>query len=103
MSKKINNPKAIAFWSYDRFPWMLSAEVSEITSRGDLIIPAYGYNAKVNRPSLKLLFLDISEGRAFVEQLSRMEAERRSEINLITEKYETILADAIEKCGAIKS
>lgn len=71
MPKRASNPKKFAFWSYDRFPYVLGAPG---TLRDDGWFEPDGYDGFKFRPVR--IYDDVADGRAAHQKLEALAAER---------------------------
>lgn len=79
-SKK--NQKLYAFWEYDKFPYVLGAEIQETLGNGKILTKKYpGFSFKPKK------ILPCKEGRAKHKKLEDLSREYKNELDNLHKKY----------------
>lgn len=95
--KKIPKNKQFAFWKYDRFPYCLGGEVTEIIKeKGHLNGCVETKNFGVGYYFTPFLFTDLETGRKIKAQLDSLEEEREKMLKLVYDGFNARLKEIIK-------
>jgi hypothetical protein len=96
--KKSKGGKLIAFWPYDRYPYVLSGTVLKVNEYGNVETEEYG-KGYFFQP---LLILPARAGKALQAELKQLEKEYHNEIAKVSGKY-MAMRDFILRHNGVKN
>ncbi len=80
------NQRLMAFWPYDKFPYILCGEIEKFYSYGKVMVT--GYSGLLIKPSL---ILEYEEGEEIQTKLKNIETSYRIDLNEVKNKYKAIV------------